>query len=166
MDLNNSVLLSRNGEFSKHDHFGDTTLSLNCLGYGLSSSTRFRSTESNSKVDFSTGPDDGCKLVLGLGPTPTAYSDDYYSVGADKTKGAAATAMAPRMLPESDSILKLGLSGDTKETFSGLDYSLSESNMNSNLLNQVLDDDERFLVPVVDEGSTSAKKSGGYMPSL
>lgn len=168
MDQNNKgVQFSHNGEHAKSDHFGDTTLRLNCFSSGGSSSTRFGNTQINLKVDFYSGPDDGCKLVLGLGPTSSAYCDDYYSIGVNKTKGLAAPAVFPQGLPsEGGSILKLGLCGETKEALSGLDCSLSETDINTPILNQASGDDNRFFIPVVDEGSTSAKKSGGYMPSL
>ncbi|KAJ6932185.1 hypothetical protein NC651_007787 [Populus alba x Populus x berolinensis] len=70
------------------------------------------------------------------------------------------------LLSESDSILKLGLSGGEKEALSGLDYSISETDTHTPMLNQISDDVIRSLIPVVDEGSASAKKSGGYMTSL
>ncbi|KAL3598174.1 hypothetical protein D5086_006092 [Populus alba] len=134
MNLNkNGLRFSNNNELPKNDCFGDTALSLNCLGYGGSSSTNAEGAQNNLKVDFSNGSDDGCKLGL---------------------------------LSESDSILKLGLSGGDKEALSGLDYSISETDTNTSMLNQISDDDIRSLIPVVDEGSTSAKKSGGYMTSL
>ncbi|KAG5248540.1 loricrin-related protein [Salix suchowensis] len=41
-----------------------------------------------------------------------------------------------------------------------------ETDTNTPVLNQDDVDDVRSLIPVVDEGSTSAKKSGGYMASL
>ncbi|CAK7356991.1 unnamed protein product [Dovyalis caffra] len=168
MNLNKKGLcFSHNRELPKNDCFGDTTLSLNCLGYGGSSSTNADSTQNNLKADFSNGSDDGCKLVLGLGPTPSAYFDDCYSFGVNKNKGPASTAIFPKgLLSESDSILKLGLSGGTKEALSGLDCSISETDTNTPMLNQIPADDTRVLIPVVDEGSTSAKKSGGYMASL
>ncbi|KAJ6327732.1 hypothetical protein OIU78_014567 [Salix suchowensis] len=67
---------------------------------------------------------------------------------------------------ESDSILNLGLSGGNEEALSGLDYSISETDTNTPVLNQDDVDDVRSLIPVVDEGFTSAKKSDGYMASL
>ncbi|CBI32953.3 unnamed protein product, partial [Vitis vinifera] len=143
MDLDNkSASFSHTCEFIKNDNFGDTTLSLNCFGFGGSNTARIVNTRNSLGVKPSNPPDDGCRLVLGLGPTPNTYCDDYYHVDVNKSKGSA--TMYPKRLPsEVDSILKLGPSGGVGE-FLGLD----------------------FLIPVVDEGSTSAKKSGGYMPSL
>uniref|UniRef100_A0A6N2KN58 WRKY19-like zinc finger domain-containing protein n=1 Tax=Salix viminalis TaxID=40686 RepID=A0A6N2KN58_SALVM len=164
----NGLRFSNDNELPKNDCFSDTALSLNCLGYGGSSSTISEGAQNNLKVDFSNGSDDSCKLVLGLGPTPSAYFDDCYRLGVNKKKGLDSAATFPKgLLSESDSILKLGLSGGNKEALSGLDYSISETDTNTPVLNQIYDgDDVRSLIPVVDEGSTSAKKSGGYMASL
>ncbi|KAJ6416114.1 hypothetical protein OIU84_004838 [Salix udensis] len=169
MNLNkNGLRFSNDNELPKNDCFSDTALSLICLGYGGSSSTISEGAQNNLKVDFSNGSDDSCKLVLGLGPTPSAYFDDCYRLGVNKKKGLDSAATFPKgLLSESDSILKLGLSGGNKEALSGLDYSISETDTNTPVLNQIYDgDDVRSLIPVVDEGSTSAKKSGGYMASL
>ncbi|KAJ9189375.1 hypothetical protein P3X46_000679 [Hevea brasiliensis] len=168
MDLNDKdKQFCHNSELSKTENYGDTTLRLNCLANGGSSVTGFESTRSKCKVDFPNGPDDGCKLVLGLGPTPSAYGNDYYSMTFNKDKVSASAAIFSQGLSsDADSILKLGLSGGTKEAWSGLESSLLETDINTPILNRVSDDDNRFLIPVVDEGSTSAKKSGGYMPSL
>lgn len=167
MDLDNkSASFSHTCEFIKNDNFGDTTLSLNCFGFGGSNTARIVNTRNSLGVKPSNPPDDGCRLVLGLGPTPNTYCDDYYHVDVNKSKGSA--TMYPKRLPsEVDSILKLGPSGGVGE-FLGLDRSVSvQTDVNSSCHpNQVSDDDNRVLIPVVDEGSTSAKKSGGYMPSL
>lgn len=165
MDLNkNCVQFSQISELTRNENFGDTTLRLNCLGHGGSNTTGLRG-RSNLQIDFSSAPDDGCRLVLGLGPTPSTYSDLYNS-GVNKIKGPAAE-FPQGLLPEGDSILKLGPSGGTKADFSGREWSLStETDINTSFLNQLSADENRLLIPVVDEGSTSAKKSGGYMPSL
>ncbi|KAJ0078196.1 hypothetical protein Patl1_36996 [Pistacia atlantica] len=137
MDLNkNNIQSSQTQTFdlTKNDSFGDTTLRLNCLG-GLRS-------KSNLRIDFANVLDDSCRLVLGLGPTPSTYCD-YYNVAGRLPQG---------LLSEDDSILKLGPFIGTKADLNGLDCSLStETDVNT---------------PILDEGSTSAKKSGGYMPSL
>ncbi|EEF48657.1 uncharacterized protein LOC8281022 [Ricinus communis] len=168
MDLNDKCKqFLHKSELPKSDNFGDTTLRLNCLSYGGTNMNGFECTQSNLKVDFTNGPDDGCKLVLGLGPTPTAYCDDYYSMRFNKTKGSTAAAVLHRGLSsDGDSILQLGLSGGTKEALSELECSFLETDISTPILNQFSGHEDRFLIPVVDEGSTSAKKSGGYMPSL
>ncbi|KAB1206940.1 hypothetical protein CJ030_MR7G008144 [Morella rubra] len=89
MDLNRKgSLVSYEGGLAKNDTFGDTTLRLNCLGYGGSGATaRYGCIQSNLGGDFSnSATDDSCRLVLGLGPTPSAYSDNYYNVGFQKNK--------------------------------------------------------------------------------
>ncbi|GFP87087.1 probable WRKY transcription factor 19 [Phtheirospermum japonicum] len=122
------------GDFVKNSNVGDTTLRLDGFGYGSRKTSSFGNSQTNN------GPDDGCKLVLGLGPTPSSYSDEYYfPSGVDKGISS-----------QRDSILKLGPSG-------GAD---AGPNMIGFLAN-------RNEIPVVDEGSTSAKKSGGgYMTGL
>ncbi|KAJ8768180.1 hypothetical protein K2173_021120 [Erythroxylum novogranatense] len=153
-------------ELAKND-VGDTALRLDCLGYGGSSLNRFVSNENNAKFDFSNCPDDGCRLVLGLGPAPTAQIGDCDNVGMDKTKVTVTTALSPIGVPsEDDSILKLGLPGRVEEVFHGFDFSVSESAISVLPQNHVSGNNNRLVIPVVDEGSTSAKQSGGYMPSL
>ncbi|KDP46973.1 hypothetical protein JCGZ_02409 [Jatropha curcas] len=168
MDLTDKAIeFSNNSKFTNNENFGDTTLGLNCLGNGRSNMTGFENTQISIKVDLSNNLDDSCKLVLGLGPTPTAYCDDYCSMRFSKNKGSTPAATSPQGLSSiADSTLKLGLSGGTKEALSNLECSLLETDSNTPLLNQVAGDHNRFSIPVVDEGSTSAKKSGGYMPSL
>ncbi|XVE93080.1 hypothetical protein REPUB_Repub01dG0159400 [Reevesia pubescens] len=166
MDLNKNVKFSHVSELGQNENFGDTTLRLNFLGYGGGNKVRFGSTQSNLHADLSSAPDDGCRLVLGLGPTPSVHCDNYYNVGLNKSKSTTAF-FTQGLSPEDNSILKLGLSGGTKESMSMLECSLStQTDVSMPLLNQVSAEDSRLPIPVVDEGSTSAKKSGGYMPSL
>ncbi|XP_050262586.1 uncharacterized protein LOC126707040 [Quercus robur] len=169
MDLNKKgVLLSYDRASIKNDTSGDTTLRLNCLGYGGNDTARYGCNQSNLGVNLSNASDDGCRLVLGLGPTPSAYSDKYNNVGFKKNKGLATTTLPHRVSSEGDSILQLSLSGGTNDSSSVLDISVStEADFNTfPLPNQVSVEDNHLMIPVVDEGSTSAKKSGGYMPSL
>ncbi|KAF5733330.1 hypothetical protein HS088_TW17G00872 [Tripterygium wilfordii] len=167
MDLNkNGVQFSHNVEITMNENFGDTALSLNCLSYGGGKTGRIGSSQSNHQVDFSNACDDSCQLVLGLGPTPCAYGNDYFNIGVSKIKESG-TMFPLGLSTEGDSTLKLGLPGSTKEASNGLDCSLlTETDISLHLRNQASANDNRLLIPVVDEGSTSAKKSGGYMPSL
>lgn len=162
MDLNKkSFLYSRDVEFAKNDSNGDTALCLNFPGIGGSNLLRY---QSNVGVNHSNAPDDGCRLVLGLGPTPSAYSNDYHNFTFKRSKELS--SVQPHGFPfEGDSILQLGLSGGTKE---GSSISVSsETDMNTAYFSgQVSAQENQLSIPVVDEGSTSAKKSGGYMPSL
>ncbi|KAI3715777.1 hypothetical protein L6452_22764 [Arctium lappa] len=143
IDLNNyPAAISCNAELNKNQ-FGDTTLRLECLGYGGSKSA----------------PEDGCRLVLGLGPTPSVYSNEYCSAGINSNKKPVIGSYGE--LCEGDSVLELGLS----HHFSS---SKSDLNPSSNHQSVCTEGSNIFGIgmPVVDEGSTSAKKSGGYMPSL
>ncbi|GER47168.1 loricrin-related [Striga asiatica] len=116
-------------DFSKNGtNTGDTTLRLDGFGYGTREKTPFSNNQNNSgrQVAFPNGPDDGCKLVLGLGPTPT-YTEEPPSSGCN-----AVTHVLD---------------------FSGTTHGSSNPPTNE--------------TPVVDEGSTSAKRSsGGYMTGL
>lgn len=147
-------------ELAKPDHFGDTTLRLNCLGYGGSNVSRCGKSAGNLEINFTNSFEDGCQLVLGLGPTSSAYGDGYCK--ASKGKGLAAL-QSQTLASDCDSTLKLGLS----EGQSMLEGSVcGENNVSATVAGQVSAEGCRVLIPVVDEGSTSAKKSGGYMPSL
>ncbi|KAI4296322.1 hypothetical protein L6164_036289 [Bauhinia variegata] len=115
MDLNKkAVLCPLDAEFRKNDNFGDTTLCLNGLGFGESSTSGSRPTENNIRMKFSNASDDGCKLVLGLGPPPRAYSDDFHNLGFNKKKELD-SLFSQRMPSDCGSILQLGLSGGTNE---------------------------------------------------
>ncbi|GKV11120.1 hypothetical protein SLEP1_g22401 [Rubroshorea leprosula] len=166
MDLNKNIQFSFASELAKNDNFGDTALCLNFLSYGSSNAARIGSTQPNLCADHPCATDDGCRLVLGLGPTAGVYSDHYYKVRTNKDKGPAA-AFTAGLSFEDVSILKLGLSGGTMETLSGQDCSLStETDVRMPITKKFSPEDNRLVIPVVDEGSTSAKKSGGYMPTL
>ncbi|KAI4367462.1 hypothetical protein MLD38_023198 [Melastoma candidum] len=104
---------------------------------------------------FPKSSDDGCQLVLGLGPTPSAYSKSHPGI------------VKETLASETDSILKLGLSEVTKDGLSVLEGSVTGENyFNSYLPGLVSPESCRLSIPIVDEGSTSAKNSGGYLPSL
>ncbi|KAK9929599.1 hypothetical protein M0R45_026693 [Rubus argutus] len=166
MDLNRkSLIFSHDGEITKNGNFGDTILCLNSPGLSGSNTTSYRCSQSNFRGDSSSVPDDSCRLVLGLGPTPSEYCDDYYSFPVTKNKGLA-TALAHGFSSEGDSILQLGLSGGTVEASTVLDCSVSGETVNISYIQNLSAEDNQISIPIVDEGSTSAKKSGGYMPSL
>ncbi|KAL0863056.1 hypothetical protein Bca101_042174 [Brassica carinata] len=152
MDLNESGLhFSRANGIAKLDNYGDTALSLKCLG--SSAGRLMGSSHHNHKLcsDVSNCPDGGCGLVLGLGPTPPSY---YYNIRVnDNNKVSASSGTFQELSSGGNSILQLGPPAvSTMDTFSGLDCSLltyTETNSSQ-----------------TDEGSTSAKRSGGYMSSL
>ncbi|KAJ0501204.1 hypothetical protein HanHA300_Chr11g0398131 [Helianthus annuus] len=137
MDLNNSLaFVSCNGN-------SNTTLSLDCFGYGGNTGPRHETAcEKSKEQNTNIAPDDGCRLVLGLGPTPSVYSNNYYSSSTKKPASVSNTGLS---CEGGDSVLKLGLS----------DHCFTSVN-----------DVSCYSQKVIDEGSTSAKKSGGYMPSL
>lgn len=114
--------------WGKNDNLGGTALSLDCLGFEANNNTGMLFSQSNCDM---AAQDDGCKLVLGLGPTPTSYCADY-PAGVTKNKESANKYTQSLVSGADSGMLKLGLG-----------------------------------IPIVDEGSTSAKRmSGGYMPSL
>ncbi|KAE9446932.1 hypothetical protein C3L33_21162, partial [Rhododendron williamsianum] len=160
MDLNKSGVLSCNGELTKNA-YGDTTLRLECFGYGsISAGLGGVRSDPGDMLFPSNAPDDGCGLVLGLGPTPSTYS-------SGKCKSLV-PIVHQGLFSESDSTLKLGLFGGNEEVSATIEYSVStRTNPNPpHLRNHVSKDGNRLGIPIVDEGSSSAKKSGGYMPSL
>ncbi|XP_047983681.1 loricrin-like [Salvia hispanica] len=130
-------------EFVKNCNGGDTTLRLNAFAYVSNEASMFGSSEMSAggQGTYINNPDDGCKLVLGLGPTPSSYSDSYSLPKDDSTKD-----LAPVYTSGHDSMLKLGLSGSADVVSDALNVQAS--------------------VQLGDEGSTSCKKSGGYMRSL
>ncbi|KAI3445702.1 hypothetical protein Pfo_002367 [Paulownia fortunei] len=157
------------GDFIKNSNLGDTTLRLDGFGYGTREAATFRNSQTNSggRGTCTNTPDDGCKLVLGLGPTPSAYSDEYSPSRGNKIKGLT-PIFSQGLSSQRDSILKLGLSGSADAVSNVLQFSASAQTHfdTPHQLDQVSSDGNKLVIPVVDEGSTSAKKSGGYMRSL
>ncbi|PIN06026.1 hypothetical protein CDL12_21431 [Handroanthus impetiginosus] len=151
------------GNFIKNTNIGDTTLRLDGFGYGTREAAMFRDSQTNcgGRHTCSNTSDDVCKLVLGLGPTPSAYSDEY------RAKGPM-PIFSQGLSSQRDSILKLGLSGSADARSTVLDFSASTHSHfdKPHQLDHVSSDGNRVIIPVVDEGSTSAKKSGGYMRNL
>ncbi|KAK6121320.1 hypothetical protein DH2020_044933 [Rehmannia glutinosa] len=145
-------------EFAKNGNVGDTTLRLDGFGYGTRETATFGNSQTNSggRITCTNAPDDACKLVLGLGPTQSAYSDEYSPSGSNKDKPMT-TILNQELSSQRDSILKLGLSGGTDAVSNVLEFSSSTHGPF---------DANRNEIPVADEGSTSAKKSGGYMTRL
>ncbi|PIM97335.1 hypothetical protein CDL12_30195 [Handroanthus impetiginosus] len=156
-------------DFSKNGNVGDTTLRLDGFGYGTCENGPFGNVQTNSVSQGTcmNAPDDGCTLVLGLGPTPSAYSNEYSHSGSNKSKGMR-SMRDQSLLSQHDSILKLGLSGGASAVTDALEFSASMHGPFGvpHRPDQVSSDGNRNAIPVVDEGSTSAKKSGGYMTKL
>ncbi|XP_062222972.1 uncharacterized protein LOC133921901 [Phragmites australis] len=90
--------------------------------------------------------DDGCRLVLGLGPTPEVHSADHQPAGADKSR-APVTLFGRSFSFTDPGMLSLGTH--------------QKNNAGTMLAGNTIS------FSTVDEGSTSARRSsGGYMPSL
>lgn len=140
-------------EFATNDSFGDTVLRLDCLGYGTKNCSQFVNPRNDSRLFSSVNSDDGCVLVLGLGPSPTIYS------GARHVKGSSSSELR-RLSCNGVSNLKLGLSVGMGSFFESLEFSTSSrSNLCTNsFISQICANDPKQSVPIVDESSTSAKK--------
>lgn len=149
------------------DNLGDTALRLECLGQKMSRSDQVSSSKNNPDIISAQAPDDRCRLVLGLGPTPSSYPDDYYQTGTVRNKESA-TIFNQLLGSDGDSgMLKLGLSRGDEECLCLHEYSGSDSEPIPSYIQNQFPVKKRLLIPVVDEGSTSGKRiSGGYMPSL
>ncbi|KAE9446186.1 hypothetical protein C3L33_21916, partial [Rhododendron williamsianum] len=91
--LDKNGALPCNSEFTKNAYV-DTTLRLECFGYGGSIIAGYGGARSRTNY-----PEDMLGLVLGLGPTPSTYSG----------------AKRKRLVSESDSVLRLGLFGGNEE---------------------------------------------------
>lgn len=120
----------------------DTTLRLDCLGYGMSKKNLPEYSKSGSDPPLQG---DGCHLALGLGSTPTSCNLNSFQSALCKIKESASHSDCSLRSGTDSELLELGLSCGTilQPSF------------------------ERTSITVVDEGSTSAKRSsGGYIPCL
>ncbi|XP_028800857.1 uncharacterized protein LOC114756107 [Neltuma alba] len=161
MDLSQeTILYSHDAEHKIKDDIGDTTLSLNGIGFGKANTTRYNSRKNSGGLNFFNSSDDQCRLVLGLGRPPRAYDNEFFNLGSKKRKERD-SAFPQCMQSDSDSILQLGLSGGTYEASCILDCSgSSENEANLSCLSSQTSAENSYpKLPVVDEGSTSAKKS-------
>lgn len=168
MDINpNKKLFSCNRELIENNNSTDTTLSLDFFGYGEKKVTGLRRARAGlgNHIISSGASDDGCRLVLGLGPAPTTSHDDWRPIDLSNSN-ASKTLLHQEMSSESDSILKLGVSGGTDDVTVLKSPFTSQNDLHASHIDQVAVVGHRVMAPVSDEGSTSAKKSGGYMPSL
>lgn len=168
MDFNTTDLLLLNREtlsstsvvhtdqfstFSKANDLSDRTLGLDCLGYKVGKSGRSLNLQTN--FEFPT-QDDSCHLVLGLGPTPNFYSAGHATNVSIKPKESASSS-SQSVLGTEFGMLDLGLSRGNYAVPTIQDGHHTEMSLTGICL----------PIPVVDEGSTSAKrKSGGYIPTL
>lgn len=126
-----------------------STLHMDCLGPAMPHCGH--GDENTQSVNNITARDDGCRLVLGLGPTPDFYSTDYQATGLYKSKESQTLSGQSFSFTDSG-LLRLGLQTDGAETSQHLQAPNGRVHP----------------FPVVDEASTSAavRSMGGYMPSL
>ncbi|KAL9259946.1 putative WRKY transcription factor 19, partial [Drosera capensis] len=127
----------------------------------VSNSSKKADVQSKAGAAIANQSDDGCRLVLGLGPTPTAYCE------AKQSRGCHIPAI-PGLSSHGDSLLKLGLSG-VNGAFPGSLNSSASTHIDLELHQppgETAAEGGNLLVPILDEGSSTAKQSGGYMPSL
>uniref|UniRef100_A0A1D1ZK21 Putative WRKY transcription factor 19 n=1 Tax=Anthurium amnicola TaxID=1678845 RepID=A0A1D1ZK21_9ARAE len=163
MDLNmNNLLFRKTANCKGHDKLGDTTLSLDCFGYGTCKATG--SGASLGNVDDLSTQDDGCRLVLGLGPTLSSYSNNYFSFEYSTARRSTTTHTQSLGLDFHSGMLELGQSKGAGDTA----LSMTLSNQNSTPLQTPSPVSEKcWLDTAADENSTSARRNfGGYMPTL
>ncbi|KAG9451215.1 hypothetical protein H6P81_011180 [Aristolochia fimbriata] len=156
--------------YGRSENLGDTSLSLTCLARDGRNHGQFKQTQDTCEIHATQMPDDSCRLVLGLGPSLSSYRADSYTIGAHKNKESQPTICSQQLTSDNDSVLlKLGLSGGTENMMCRNDnITTTESeSVPSFLTNQCSFSESQVPIPVVDEGSTSARRvAGGYMPSL
>ncbi|KAJ6801783.1 uncharacterized protein M6B38_196080 [Iris pallida] len=99
--------------WDKSNNFGYTSLSMDC--HGFEANNTMDMTFPQGSCDPSSAQDDGCKLVLGLGPTPTSYYADFSS-GITKSKESVGA---------DSSMLQLGLGTPTVHESSTSDKRIS-----------------------------------------
>ncbi|XP_020586671.1 uncharacterized protein LOC110028940 [Phalaenopsis equestris] len=122
--------------------YSDTRLRLDCIGYGLSETNMADYSKSSFDLQFQG---DECHLGLGLGSAPSSCNLRCFQSVLSKVKESATYSDCNLRSGTNSDMLELGLSCGA----------LLQSSL------------ERTTVTVVDEGSTSAKRSsGGYISSL
>ncbi|KAD6795421.1 hypothetical protein E3N88_06317 [Mikania micrantha] len=85
-DLNKTpVDFGCNNEFNKDDPFDDTALRLECVGH-----------DTISQQDAKSAPDDGCRLILGLGRTPgVCCNESNLTLKLSLSHGSSASKSGP-----------------------------------------------------------------------
>ncbi|XP_068642190.1 uncharacterized protein [Aristolochia californica] len=157
-------------DHGRSENLGDTSLSLTCLANDGGKHGQCNQTRDTREVHSTEVADDGCRLVLGLGPTQSSYQADSYTIATTKNKESQPTIFSRQLASDNESfMLKLGLTGGSEDMMCPSDNNTSaESEIGPSFhTNQGSFSESRVPIPVVDEGSTSAKRvAGGYMPSL
>ncbi|XP_062226903.1 uncharacterized protein LOC133925087 [Phragmites australis] len=139
----------------RNEDLAVSAVNLGCLG---SSETTHDSRKSFQHGDQNLAvPDDGCRLVLGLGPTPNLYSADTHSYGGNKAYESA--TLHTQHCATTDPGLMLGLSRCITRSLQPTTASGSEKYSHARK--------NGIVFPHIDEGLTSAKRNlDGYMLSL
>ncbi|CAN6232184.1 unnamed protein product [Urochloa humidicola] len=129
------------------------TFGLERLGSAMDNSYN-NGQRSSRRLSHAPAQDDGCRLVLGLGPTPDANnSADQHPAGADKSR-APVTLFGQSFSFTDPGVLSLG--GIRQVHSAGAIHQHTE-----------IPTGHIISFGAVDEGSTSARRSsGGYIPSL
>ncbi|KAG8043643.1 hypothetical protein GUJ93_ZPchr0458g22540 [Zizania palustris] len=155
MDLNMKNLWFLGKEHIAASPFPQAVTSVNfsCLGSSETvEASRKLFEQSNHSL---SAPDDECRLVLGLGPTPNLHYADNDSAGGNRAKESA--NLLSQHFAVTDPGLKLGISRGSSRNFQATTVIEKYPNQYKN----------GIVFPLIDEGSTSAKrKPGGYMLPL
>nr|CAH68133.1 B0414F07.3 [Oryza sativa] len=155
MDLNMTNLWFHGKEHIAASPFPQVATSMNftCLGSSKTiEASKKMFQQSNQSLSI---PDDGCRLVLGLGPTPNLHYADNESSGGNRDKESA--NLFSQHFAIADHGLKLGISRGGTRNFQATTMIEKYSHQNRN----------GIVFPLTDEGSTSAKrKPGGYVLPL
>lgn len=153
------------------DNNADAGRNLNCFGFGKNKPSQTSKFHGADEPHLAKVSNDSCRLFLGLGPTPSTYLDSSYTVKVmEDTRKTSNISSEERACDNECVILKLGLStaSDHGECpGEGSAFTPPDQNSSSYSCDQMHSSLNGMPVPVVDEGSTSAKRiSGGYMSSL
>lgn len=143
------VLMAQSAPSYTMKNLSKGTLRMDFLGSAMPNSGH--GDENTRSMNTITTRDDGCRLVLGLGPTPDFYSTDYQTNVVYKSNESQ--SLSGQSFSFTDpGMLRLGLQPDGAETIQHLQA--ANGRVHS--------------FAVVDEASTSAavRSIGGYMPSL
>uniref|UniRef100_I1PLW0 WRKY19-like zinc finger domain-containing protein n=2 Tax=Oryza glaberrima TaxID=4538 RepID=I1PLW0_ORYGL len=147
--MNNPFVLMEPSAQSYMVNLGKSTPHMDCLGSAMANYGH--GNQNIQCIDSITTRDDGCRLVLGLGPTPNFYSAECQPTGVDKLKEAPSLSGQGLTITDPGT-LRLGLQMDVSQTIQPLQAP----------------DGTVHSFTVVDEASASpsVRSIGGYMPSL
>ncbi|KAF7019195.1 hypothetical protein CFC21_032397 [Triticum aestivum] len=125
------------------------SVKVGCLGSSEAAETSRKSFEQRSR-SFPV-PDDDCRLVLGLGPMPNLYSADSQSSGGNRVK-LSETLFTPHCTASDSGLVLAASRGSSRNLQSTIVPGRKEhSHKRKN----------GIVFPLIDEGSTSAKRRSG-----